>query len=257
MSIHRILVIILFFLLACVAQDSGSRAVAYDLFMAKVDRIIVDKEVNISEPVRIGIDGTFDNDCSELARIIAERTDSPNNIELSVYGKRRLNAQCKNEEVLYSGSITISGLQEGRYRVRINGDDSLVEYFSVIRENTSDATGGADTGLVCVEEIAPVGMADITMDGFNSARNQKIPSGTPLTLIVKGNIQSECRSFEGFRYSRIGYSLYVDVLAEYCANDCTEKGGEYNEMYVITGLSAGKYLLYVNTSIEIPFEIVD
>lgn len=257
MLMNRFLIVFFLFVVACIPQDGGNGVIAYETFIAKVDKIVVEKEVNISEPVRIGINGSFDDDCSELARIAAERTDSPNNIELTVYGKRRLNARCENKKVIYFGSITITGLQEGRYRIRINGDDNLVEYFSVIKGNTQDVSNIMDIDYSCVEEIAPVSVADITTDGFNSAKNQKIPYGTPISLIVRGNILNECRSFKGFRFSKIGYSLFVDVLAEHCENNCIDENRDYNETYIITGLSKGKYTLYVNNSIEIPFEVTD
>ncbi len=246
-----------FVTLACISQDGEKGAVAYEAFVAKVDHISVDKVVSVSEPVDIGITGSFDDDCSELARISAEKSDSPNNIELAVYGKRRLNARCENKKIIYYGSITITGLTEGRYRVRINGDNNLVEYFSVVKGNTQDVMEIPEVGSVCLEEIAPVSMADITTDGFNSAKDQKIPYGTPITLIVKGSISNECRSFKGFKFYRMGYSLYVDVLAEYCEDICHDENRDYNETYIITGLSKGEYILYVNNSFEIPFAITD
>ncbi len=242
---------------ACITSDSGGGASAYEAFVANVDRIIVDSEINISQPVRIGIDGYFDDDCSELARINAEKSDSPNNIELTVYGKRKLNAKCNSKKVIYFGSITITGLTEGRYRIRINRDDNLIKYFSVVRANTNDTGSGPDTGSGCTDEVAPLSMADITTDGFNSARNQKIPFGTPITLIVKGSISGECRSFKEFRYDKLGNNLYVDVIAEYCPANCNETYRDYSETYVITGLARGKYTLYVNNSVEISFEITD
>ncbi len=249
-------------LMQCVGADSSRGAIAYEAFVASVYAIEVDEYINISEPVKIAIKGKFNDDCSELARISYERSDSVYNIELTVYGKRRLNATCNSREIEYSGSITITGLSEGRYRVRINGDNNLIKYFSIISSNNMDVSSldtgseyNADQG--CIEEIAPVDTADITIDGLNSAKNQKIPYGTPINLIVKGYIRSECRTFEGFRYNRFGFSLYVDVLARYCEGQCSDIDKDFNETYVITGLEVGSYSLYINSDNKILFEIVN
>ncbi|MCX7943308.1 MAG: hypothetical protein N2746_02210 [Deltaproteobacteria bacterium] len=253
-----LLILILHILLiGCVGSGGGEAIVAYEVFVANVDRIIVNKEVNVAEPIRIGIDGHFEDDCSEFAHIAIEKSDSPNNIELTVYGKRRLNSKCNSKRVIYFGSITITGLSEGRYRIRINGNNNLVEYFSVVRGDTRDASSGTDAGSDCVDEIANVSMADITVDGFNSAKNTKIPYGTPISVIVKGTIIGPCRSFKGFDYDKLGNYLYLDVIAEYCPLSCFAENEEYNETYVISGLLKGKYKLYINNYIEIPFEIVD
>lgn len=249
---------ILFFFLCCVGNERESyNEAVYEAFIANVEKIIVSKEINITQPVRIGLDGYFEDDCSELARISAEKSDSPNNIEITVYGKRKLNTKCNNTKVVFFGSITITGLSEGRYRIRINNNDNLVEYFSIVKESPRDSGVEIDVGSECDEEIAPLNMADITIDGFNSAKGQKIPYGTPISLIVKGYISGECRSFKGFRYDRLGYNLYVDVIAKYCPSSCEEDYRDYNETFVIQGLSKGKYTLYVNNSVIIPFEIIE
>ncbi|MCX7958646.1 MAG: hypothetical protein N3B13_06330 [Deltaproteobacteria bacterium] len=257
MRSDMVVFLILVFISACIVNDNGGGASAYEVFVASVDRILVEQEINVSQPVRIGIDGHFDDDCSELARIAVEKSDSPNNIELTVYGKRKINIKCNSKEVIYFGSITITGLSEGRYRVRINGDNNLIKYFSVVKGNNQDASIDMDSGSDCIEEVAPLGMADITVDGFNSARNQKIPYGTPISLIVKGSISGECRGFKGFRYDKLGSNIYIDVLAEYCPSVCNNDYRNYSQTYVLTGLAKGKYTLYVNSLVEIKFEITE
>lgn len=244
------------------SDSSKEVSSAYETFVAPVDSIEVDEIINISEPVKMVIRGRFYDDCSEIARISIGASDSIYNIELAVYGKRRLNSSCNTKEIEYSGSITIIGLSEGRYRVRINGDNNLIRYFSVISGNLEDVSSldigdSYDAVASCIEEVAPVESADITVDGMNSARDQKIPYGTPINLIVKGRIASECRVFGGFRYQKIGLSLYVDVLATLCEGVCPDEKREYNETYVITGLNPGSYTLYVNGSIQIRFEVVN
>jgi len=255
--------VIVVFLSGCVGQggkELGSNA--YEVFVAKVSDIEVPEKVNVAEPLKVGISGKFEDDCSELERISVDRSDSVYNIELSVYGRRSINSKCNAKVVPFTGSITITGLQVGRYRIRINKDDNLIRYFSVIEGSTLDASFSdinidVGTDINCTTEIAPVSSADITTDGLNSANNQKIPYGTPINLVVKGKIVEPCHSFYGFDYKRIGSNLYVDVLARYCEDVCIEDKVEYNETYVITGLTTGSYTLFVNNQIRIQFEVVD
>jgi hypothetical protein len=138
--IRCVVLIILLFFVSCQGSDNGKDMNVYEAFVAKVDGINVDDQIDVSDPVVIGISGRFEDDCSELARISNEKSSSPYDIELTVYGKKKLNVRCNRKDVVFVGSITITGLSVGRYRVRINNDDNLVKYFSIVQNQILDET---------------------------------------------------------------------------------------------------------------------
>ncbi|MGB9599578.1 MAG: hypothetical protein ACPL7I_03425, partial [Myxococcota bacterium] len=60
---------LLLFILTCQGVDKGDNPNIYEAFIAKVESIIVSSEIDLSEPVVIYINGRFEDDCSDLARI--------------------------------------------------------------------------------------------------------------------------------------------------------------------------------------------